>query len=69
MKKKQIFIAEDEKLEKNMKNKRKPDSTEDLRKELTIVKNSASLLLALINDVIYVSKEETGPRRWTRRIK
>ncbi len=52
-----------------MKNKRKLDTTEDLRKELTIVKNSASLLLALINDLIYVSKEETRPRRWTGRIK
>ncbi len=52
-----------------MENKRKPDITENLKKELTIVKNSASLLLALINDVIYVSKEETRPRRWTRRIK
>ncbi len=52
-----------------MENKRKPDTTEDLRKELTMVKNSASLLLALINDLIYVSKEETRPRSWTRRIK
>ncbi len=52
-----------------MENKRKPDTTEDLRKELTMVKNSASLLLALINEVIDVSKEETRPRRWTRRIK
>ncbi len=52
-----------------MENKRKPDITEDLRKELTMVKNSASLLLALINDLIYVSKEETRTRRWTRRIK
>ncbi len=52
-----------------MGKKRKPDITEDLRKELTMVKNSASLLLALINDVIYVSREETRPRRWTRRIK
>ncbi len=42
-----------------MENKKKPDITEDLRKELTMVKNNASLLLALINDVIYVSKEET----------
>ncbi len=42
-----------------MENKKKPDITEDLRKELTMVKNSASLLLALINDVIYVSKEDT----------
>ena len=45
-----------------MKNKRKPDIAEDLRKELTVVKNSASLLLALINDVIYVSKER-DPRK------
>ena len=52
-----------------MGNKRKLDITEDLRKELTMVKNSASLLLALINDLIYVSKEETKLRRWTRRIK
>ncbi len=52
-----------------MENKRKPDITEDLRKELTMVKNNASLLLALINDVIYVSKEETRPRSWTRKIK
>ena len=52
-----------------MGNKRKPDITEDLRKELTMVRNSASLLLALINDLIYVSKEETRPLRWTRRIK
>ncbi len=52
-----------------MGKKRKPDITEDLKKELTIVKNSASFLLALINDVIYVSREETRPRRWTRRIK
>ncbi len=52
-----------------MENKRKPDITEDLWKELTMVKNNASLLLALINDLIYVSKEETRPRRWTRRIK
>ncbi len=54
-----ILIVEDGNQEKNMKNKRKPDITEDLRKELTMVKNSACLLLALINDVIYVSKEET----------
>ncbi len=46
-----------------MENKRKPDTTEDLRKELTMVKNNASLLLALINDLIYVSKEETKPGR------
>jgi signal transduction histidine kinase len=52
-----------------MKNKRKPDITEDLRKELTMVRNSASLLLALINDLIYVSKEETRLHSWTRRIK
>ncbi len=52
-----------------MENKRKPDITENLRKELTMVKNSASLLLALINDVIDVGKEETRLRRWTRRIK
>ena len=52
-----------------MKNKRKPDTTKDLRKELTMVKNSASLLLALINDAIYISKIETRPGRWTRRIK
>ncbi len=58
-----------DKEEKIMENKRKPDITEDLRKELTMVKNSASLLLALINDLIHVSKEETRPRRWTRRIK
>ncbi len=52
-----------------MENKKKPDTTEDLRKELTMVKNSASLLLALINDIIYVSKEETRSRRWIRKIK
>jgi hypothetical protein len=52
-----------------MENKRKPDTTEDLRKELTMVKNSASLFFALINDLIYVSKEETRLPRWTRRIK
>ncbi len=46
-----------------MENKRKPDTTEDLRKELTMVKNNASLLLALINDLIYVGKEETRLRR------
>ena len=34
--------------------------TEDQRKELTMVKNSANHLLALINDIIDVSKIETG---------
>ena len=34
--------------------------TEDQRKELTMVENSANHLLALINDVIDVSKIETG---------
>jgi signal transduction histidine kinase len=34
--------------------------TEDQRKELTMVQNSANHLLALINDVIDVSKIETG---------
>ncbi len=52
-----------------MENKRKPDITENLKKELTIVKNSASFLLALINDVIHVSKEETRPHKRIRRIK
>ena len=34
--------------------------TEDQRKEFTMVKNSANHLLTLINDVIDVSKIETG---------
>jgi signal transduction histidine kinase len=36
------------------------DITEEQRKQLTMVKNSANHLLALINDIIDISKIETG---------